>query len=214
MTLAQRFRFFTLMLALGSTAATAVSVTPSSSTPVWGVLIISGTLAIFAAAFSSADRNVQFFGKNQQGLRELRSTGNVIPARVLTVATEAQGENGHVFIRLRLDVAPPAGPLFRTSTSTRITATDVPRFQPGQMLPVRHLPKFPGTVTIEPAPTTGQLQDLGRAVWSDAGDPAEFSGRLPAMRPGMPRTLLTTLATVVVLASGAALAAAIIQATS
>lgn len=202
------------MLALGGTAATVFLVVQTGSPPAWAVLIVSGMLAIFAAALSLADRNVQFFGNNQQGLRELRSTGNVVPARVLAVATEAQDENGHVFIRLRLDVAPPAGHPFRTSTSASITVMDVPRFQPGQLLPVRHLPQFPGTVTVEAEPTAEQLQGLAYAVWSDTRVTAEFSGRLPALRPGMPRALLSAAATVVVLSAGAALAAAIVSAAS
>lgn len=202
------------MLALGGTIAAAFLVAQTGGSPAWATLIVSGMLMIFAAALTFADRNVQFFGNNQHGLRELRSSGDVVPARVLAVTTEAQTENGNVFIRLRLDVAPPTGYPFRTSTSASITVTDVPRFQPGQILPVRHLPQFPGAVTIEPEPTAAQLQDLARAVWSDAGDIAEFSGRLPALRPGMPRALLSAVATVAVLASGAALAAAIVSAAS
>lgn len=202
------------MLAIGSIAASTIAVIQSGHVASWGVFWVSIMVAIFSLVISAADTDERFFGVNQRGLRLLRTTGEVVPARVLDVTTESQDENGNVFIRLRLGVAPPASSRFITTTAAKITVTDVPRFQPGESLAVRYLPQYSGAVAVERVPAAAQLVAAQRETWGDSAGLTEFSGQMPVLRSSAPRAVASVLTVLVTIALGAGIATLIVQAAS
>ncbi len=202
------------MLAIGSITASTIAVIQSGHVAAWTVFWVSIMVAIFSLVISSADTDERFFGINQRGLRLLSMTGVVVPARVLDVTTQSQDENGNVFIRLRLEVAPPTSSRFITSTAAKITVTDVPRFQPGETLAVRYLPQYSGAVAIERVPTAAQLVAVERQTWGDSADLTEYSGQMPLLRPSTPRAVASVLTVLVTIALGAGIATLIVQAGS
>lgn len=80
--------------------------------------------------------------------KRIRRVGRAAEALVLEIQDTGMTVNDDPIVAFRLEVRPVSGPAYQASTRGRVGRLDVPRIQPGAVLPVAIDPTDPQKVAL------------------------------------------------------------------
>jgi hypothetical protein len=81
--------------------------------------------------------------------RELQKTGEQAQAKILSIWDTGMTVNDDPVVGFLLEVYPEGRPAFQAKTKLRISRLDIPRIQPGTIVPVRFDPNDPRRVALD-----------------------------------------------------------------
>ncbi|MCJ7644655.1 MAG: DUF3592 domain-containing protein [Candidatus Aminicenantes bacterium] len=81
--------------------------------------------------------------------RTLQETGEPAEATILKIWDTGMTVNDDPVVRFLLEVRPAGKPVYQAETKLRISRLDIPRFQPGAVMPVRIDPRNPKHVALD-----------------------------------------------------------------
>ncbi|MCP4657743.1 MAG: hypothetical protein GY856_20235 [bacterium] len=81
--------------------------------------------------------------------QEIRAVGVSAQAKVLEIWDTGVTVNENPVVGFRLEVYPQDGPPYEAETKALISRLDIPRIQPGAMLPVKFDPEDPQRVALD-----------------------------------------------------------------
>jgi hypothetical protein len=124
-----------------------------------------GTMALATAFALTSGCSIIDRATGMSEIRTLRAIGTPAEAEILRIWDTGIKVNDDPVIGMEVEVRPAEGDPFRaTIARTWISELDVPRFQPGEVIPVRYDPLHPERVALDDAPETSREEgETGKA---------------------------------------------------